>query len=209
MLTRLLLSGTQGWYTMENVLQKTCHPDAEPERLKKLEGLVRATRSWNESLQPGQIPILKTDCTVLMTDELEKQISDTLMWMFDQFGKMSSRLNELLDNPEPLHRRPEDLSYIIACIACVYYCTNHMVHADLDFARRFDDGELAEARNGHPEESQKDLDFVEIMLGAHLRSESGNSETCSALVRVIESIMDNQIKATAVEIDDYLKILGR
>lgn len=207
--TRLLLSSAQGWYARENILQQTGHPGAYSEGLNKLDNMVQATVRWNDAIQPDKTPLLLNDGTVLMTDESVKQVSVILMWFYEQYGRMNNTLNAVLDDQVALHERADDVSYIIASIASVYYATNHRVRADLDFARRFDDTEIAAAREGDLEESEKELDFVDIVHKKHLRGEVCNPEVCSHLIGVIESIMDNQIRATAMEADKYLCILGK
>ncbi|MBD3178968.1 MAG: hypothetical protein GF417_04845 [Candidatus Latescibacteria bacterium] len=208
MLTRLLLSCTQGWYAMQNILRKTGDPGFSEEELTRLENLVNTAGSWNESLNPGAAPLLRYDGTVLIDGHSAELVVSLLFWLLERYRRMNNRLNRILNDPESLHQRSGDISYIIASLACAYYATNHIVQADMEFARRFDDKELAKARKGHDQQSQLELDFVEVILSSHLRGEAANSQSCSHLRGVIESVMDNQLKAAMTEIDKYLDILG-
>lgn len=201
-------SHVQGWYTRENILSMADHPDADQERLASLGRLMDKVNAWNDAIRPGATPILGDDGTVNRPEKVEN-VCKVLMWLFDQHAQMNNRLNAILDNPGPLHGRREDMQYIVACMGWVYYAINHAVQGDIHFAEQFDDHELASARAGQLDTSQKELDFVSYLCNSFKDDTLYNPETSADLTAMIETVMNVEMKDSAMRIDKYLTVFGK
>ncbi len=92
LLTRLMYSSLQGWYAAENVLNKTGHPDADPEKFQKPVKLIETVQGWSESLHPGDTPYLKSDGTVTMTGESAGQAARILIGVIESI--MDNQIRE-------------------------------------------------------------------------------------------------------------------
>lgn len=207
-LLRFLRSHLQAWYTRDTILDRVHHPAGNEKDRVIVGGLIETVTSWLNGNQPGTTPLLLADGTVLRPD-LKDPIANLLFNLFRQYAAMNQRLNKVLDEATPLASRRQDFQYLVACMGWVYYEANHALRADAEFAGRFDDRELREARAGHEEASRKEVEFVDYLVNTLHLDETYNEKTGEDLKTMMESILNTEMRNQVQQVDKYLKVLGK
>jgi hypothetical protein len=208
-LFHFLRSQVQGWYTRENILARSGHPDGNAHKAAELGKWIETLNRWYEVVSPQNPPFLRADGSLNDAGGKTEGICRLLNRLFGEYAAMNDRLNAILDDSSPLHERRPDFQYIVACMGWVYYAVNHAVHGDIHFARKFGDRELLSSREGDPELSQKEVDFVNYLFHAFKDDTTYNPDTARRLAKMIGVVMDEFMKEAVTRIDRYLTLLGR
>lgn len=206
-LVNFLRSQAQGWYTREKVLSLAGHPLASPEQLQAAARWVEKADAWRAAAGPGAAPLLSAAGAFSPAAPLA-DFKALLGQLFGQYDAMSKRLNAVLDEPGPLHERRRDVQYVAACLGWIYYAVNNAVAGDLAFCEKWGDAELRAAREGHLEASDKEIGFVNYIVGSFADEALYEPQVCSGLAPMTGEALNSSLRPWAGQADKYLTLLG-